>query len=94
LISCYAQLARRLGRVPYWVLEKDYALSYLLAGIVATPALHESLILKGGTALRKGYFDDYRFSEDLDFSLRPDQSLPNVDDAVRHAVGQMVLLLL
>ena len=44
------QLARRSGSVPYWVLEKDYALSYLLAGIAATPDLHDSLILKGGTA--------------------------------------------
>jgi len=54
------RLARRSGDVPYWVLEKDYALSYLLAGIAATPDLHDSLILKGGTALRKGYFADYR----------------------------------
>jgi hypothetical protein len=92
------QLLRRLasqpGSVPYWVLEKDYAVSYLLAGIVATPAPHDSLILKGGTALRKGYFADYRFSEDLDFSLRPDRSLPDVDNAVQHAVRQMELLLL
>jgi hypothetical protein len=92
------QLLRRLasqpGSVPYWVLEKDYAVSYLLAGIVATPAPHDSLILKGGTALRKGYFADYRFSEDLDFSLRPDRSLPDVDNAMQHAVRQMELLLL
>ncbi|MEZ4768057.1 MAG: nucleotidyl transferase AbiEii/AbiGii toxin family protein [Caldilineales bacterium] len=88
------QLARRSGDVPYWVLEKDYALSYLLAGIVATPVLHNSLTLKGGTALRKGYFADYRFSEDLDFSLRPNRSLPDVDTAVRHAVRQMEQLLL
>ena len=76
------------------MLEKDYALSYLLAGIIATPALRDNLILKGGTALRKGYFADYRFSEDLDFSLRPNQSLPDVDNAVQHAVRQMELLLL
>jgi hypothetical protein len=87
------QLTRQSGSVPYWVLEKDYALSYLLAGIATTPALYDSLILKGGTALRKGYFADYRFSEDLDFSLRPDQSLPDVDNAVQHAVRQMELLL-
>jgi hypothetical protein len=31
--------------------------------------LSESLILKGGTALRKYYFEDYRVSEDLDFTL-------------------------
>ena len=86
--------ARRPDSVPYWVLEKDYALSYLLAGIAETPALHGSLILKGGTALRKCYFEDYRFSEDLDFSLRPDHFLPNVDNAVQHVVRQMEHLLL
>ena len=50
------------------VIEKDYALSYLLAGVAATPELSETLVFKGGTALRKIYFGDYRFSEDLDFS--------------------------
>ena len=28
----------------------------------------DSLVFKGGTALKKCYFDNYRFSEDLDFS--------------------------
>lgn len=87
-------LARRPGSAPYWVLEKDYALSYLLAGISETPALQDNLILKGGTALRKCYFNDYRFSEDLDFSLRPDRTLTKVDVAVQHAVGRMEQLLL
>lgn len=30
--------------------------------------LRDTLVFKGGTALRKYYFGDYRFSEDLDFS--------------------------
>jgi len=50
------------------IIEKDYAISYLLAGIAGHPALAHTLILKGGTALKKLYFGDYRFSEDLDFS--------------------------
>jgi len=50
------------------VVEKDYALAYLLAGIAATPELSKTLVFKGGTALKKIYFGDYRFSEDLDFS--------------------------
>jgi len=32
------------------------------------PSLRETLVFKGGTALKKCYFGDYRFSEDLDFS--------------------------
>jgi hypothetical protein len=76
------------------VLEKDYALSYLLAGIGQTHSLYGSLAFKGGTALRKCYFRDYRFSEDLDFSLRPGQPLFDVDEAVQQAVSQMEQLLL
>ena len=58
---------RRLG-IPWEVLERDYLLSWVLAGISQVPALKDTLVFKGGTALRKCYFGDYRFSEDLDFS--------------------------
>ena len=54
--------------VPWEVLERDYLLSWMLAGISQMPALRDTLAFKGGTALRKCYFGDYRFSEDLDFS--------------------------
>jgi predicted nucleotidyltransferase component of viral defense system len=43
-------------------------LSWVLAGISQVPALDDTLVFKGGTALRKCYFGDYRFSEDMDFS--------------------------
>ena len=39
-----------------------------LAGISEIPVLRDILVFKGGTALKKCYFGDYRFSEDLDFS--------------------------
>ena len=58
---------QRLG-IPWEVLERDYVLSWILAGMSDVKALHESLVFKGGTALKKCYFGDYRFSEDLDFS--------------------------
>ena len=51
------------------VIEKDYVLGWLLAGIAAHPALGKSWIFKGGTCLKKCYFETYRFSEDLDFTL-------------------------
>ena len=60
--------ARRVVRQD--IVEKDYALSYLLAAIAQVPELSRNLVLKGGTALRKFYFPGYRFSEDLDFSTR------------------------
>jgi predicted nucleotidyltransferase component of viral defense system len=57
----------RLG-VPWDVLERDYLLSWILAGVARVGSLRATLVFKGGTALKKCYFGDYRFSEDLDFS--------------------------
>ena len=85
-------LARKHEGTPYWVLEKDYALGYLLAGMAQIPILSDSLILKGGTALRKFYFVDYRFSEDLDFSAVT--QFADADAAMQNAgdVTQTLLL--
>ena len=44
-------------------------LGWLLAGIYAQPTLSENWVFKGGTCLKKCYFETYRFSEDLDFTL-------------------------
>jgi len=38
-------------------------------GLSKNSFLRETLVFKGGTVLKKAYFDDYRFSEDLDFTL-------------------------
>ncbi|GFP27438.1 MAG: hypothetical protein DDT18_01674 [Actinobacteria bacterium] len=51
------------------VLERDYVISWVLKGIFDDRSLKEGLVFKGGTALRKVYFPDYRFSEDLDFTM-------------------------
>lgn len=50
------------------VVEKDYALGWMLAGI-AQHAATSSWAFKGGTCLRKCWFETYRFSEDLDFTV-------------------------
>lgn len=59
--------ARRLA-IPYETVLKDYAIGHLLSAIAGEPSVADSLVMKGGTALKKLYFGDYRFSEDLDFS--------------------------
>jgi predicted nucleotidyltransferase component of viral defense system len=51
------------------VIEKDYVLGWMLAAIAAEHALADSWIFKGGTCLRKCYYETYRFSEDLDFTI-------------------------
>jgi len=60
--------ARKNTGLPWEVIERDYVLSWMLAGIAAHDELHDTLVFKGGTALKKCYFGDYRFSEDLDFT--------------------------
>jgi len=50
-------------------IEKDYVLSWLLFAISKNKILYSALVFKGGTVLKKAYFKDYRFSEDLDFTL-------------------------
>jgi predicted nucleotidyltransferase component of viral defense system len=51
------------------IIEKDYVLGWLLAGISNHPELVSSWIFKGGTCLKKCYFETYRFSEDMDFTV-------------------------
>jgi predicted nucleotidyltransferase component of viral defense system len=53
------------------VVEKDYVLGWLLAAVTQNQETAENWIFKGGTCIKKCYFETYRFSEDLDFSLRP-----------------------
>lgn len=63
------RLAKGGGRrLPEAVLERDYCLAWFLVALSRTP-LRQRLVFKGGTALKRCYFGDYRFSEDLDFTL-------------------------
>lgn len=63
------RLAGHAGLAPE-VLERDYALVWLLYGIYRNPLLRDILIFKGGTAIRKVYFPEtWRLSEDLDFTI-------------------------
>jgi predicted nucleotidyltransferase component of viral defense system len=55
-------------RIPEAVLERDYCLAWFLIGL-GQSKLRDLLIFKGGTALKRCHFGDYRFSEDLDFTL-------------------------
>jgi len=69
------QKAREAG-VRDQQIEKDYVLSWILKGVAFHERLNQILVFKGGTVLKKIYFEDYRFSEDLDFTLI-DNSITN-----------------
>jgi predicted nucleotidyltransferase component of viral defense system len=70
------QKKAREAKVRDQQIEKDYILSWILQGIAQHGILDNFIVFKGGTALKKGYFEDYRFSEDLDFTLL-DDTIPN-----------------
>ncbi|MEJ2742933.1 MAG: nucleotidyl transferase AbiEii/AbiGii toxin family protein [Gammaproteobacteria bacterium] len=57
------------------VVEKDYVLGWLLAAIHQNAVFSDGWVFKGGTCLKKGYFETYRFSEDLDFTLKDESHL-------------------
>ncbi len=72
------RLARQGGRrIPEAVLERDYCLAWFLVGLSAS-SLREHLVFKGGTALKRCYFSDYRFSEDLHFTLAGEMPLESI----------------
>lgn len=62
------QKARKVG-VRDQQIEKDYILTWILKGVSQHEKLSTSIVFKGGTVLKKIYFSNYRFSEDLDFTL-------------------------
>ena len=51
-------------------LDLDYTLGWILRGLWKQPNVPGIWVFKGGTCLRKCHFPEYRFSEDLDFTLK------------------------
>jgi predicted nucleotidyltransferase component of viral defense system len=87
-----SRLSNRLAegggrRIPEAVLERDYCIAWLLVGAGSTE-LPSLLTFKGGTALKRCHFADYRFSEDLDFTLMPGADLQQALEALGEAYIQ------
>lgn len=51
------------------VLEKDWTLGWVLYGLAHVAEWNEHFLFKGGTAIKKVYIPQHRFSEDLDWTL-------------------------
>ena len=62
--------------------QKDYVIGWLLRAISTQPFLSQ-WVFKGGTCLKKCYFETYRFSEDLDFTI-PSDKLISFDLIKKH----------
>lgn len=54
--------------VPKSTIDKDWVLGHFIDAMYSIPVCRDNLVFKGGTCLRKCYFPEYRFSEDLDFT--------------------------
>lgn len=67
------EFAKLYSLLPSMV-QKDYVLSWVLKGI-SENTLFSNWVFKGGTCLKKCYFETYRFSEDLDFTVPGEQSI-------------------
>ena len=67
--------------VPISTIERDYAQSWILSFL-------PKMAFKGGTCLRKVYFKEYRFSDDLDFTLLEETDIANLEDEILNAIQQ------
>lgn len=75
--------ARKLG-VPPSTIERDYVQNWFLA------FLHQTdMVLKGGTGIRKVFIENYRFSDDLDFTLRIPMTANRIRTAILDAMNHV-----
>ena len=55
----------KIYQVPSETIEKDYIISWVLWSLSKSD-IKEHFVFYGGTALKRIYFEDHRFSEDID----------------------------
>ena len=91
-----AEIRRQAGTygVDPMLVEKDYVLGCYLHFLCQNRVVKNHWVFKGGTCLKKCYFQEYRFSEDLDFTIKKDikkQSLykliAETDEIVQNETG-------
>jgi len=82
--SHFTRIADQHG-VDAKTVERDYVLTHVLGALGPLPD-KQSMIFKGGTALRMCYFEAYRYSADLDFSLINGMTVATALTTVRAAL--------
>lgn len=82
-----ARLLREGGkgarRIPDSVLQRDYCLAWFLSAL-GRSELMKRIVFNGGTALKRCYFGEYRFSEDLDFTFETPADIATVRAELEH----------
>jgi predicted nucleotidyltransferase component of viral defense system len=85
------ELRRRAAEwhVDPMIVDLDYSLGWFLVALIKSDVVAQRLRFKGGTCLRKCYFSNYRFSEDLDFTaagvLTPQELATGIEQASQWA---------
>lgn len=79
-------------QVPLNTVDKDYVLGHFLNEMFKQPWAVENFLFKGGTCLKKCYFEQYRFSEDIDITIvNPDFVLTQTQiEEVCNAITQTI----
>jgi len=80
----YFQIQRIASQkeIPEEIIEKDYLIELLLFYIGKDNYFKKTIVFRGGTALKKVYFPEYRFSEDLDFLVEEKEELKEYEQRV------------
>jgi predicted nucleotidyltransferase component of viral defense system len=76
--------AREYG-VPESTIERDYTQNWLLKYLTEM-----EMALKGGTGIRKTYIGDYRFSDDLDFTMLSGVTSEKLKNTIKRAVEKAI----
>jgi len=73
------------------VIEKDYALTWVLRAISDSPALSKGLVFKGGTCLSKVYVEcrEYLLNADI-YEKLTSRLLEDRDDRIRNKTSALV----
>ena len=69
----------RFYNVPVSTIERDYAQNWLLVHL-------PEMAFKGGTGIRKAYIENYRFSDDLDFTLIKKSNIKDLEGEIKKAI--------
>ncbi len=76
----FEYIARRVLKYPLHDAEKDYFLA-LVMSLLSNNEITNALVFKGGTAIYHCFLNQYRFSEDLDFtSIDKDLTIQTLRD--------------
>lgn len=89
LFKLESKLKQGTQTIPVKALEKNYILSWLIIGISKSTKC-DVLSFKGGTALKKFYFSNYRFSEDLDFTLLESISIKDINQMLEKIYDEVL----